>query len=66
MKHTIYMKSGNRLVLSGIKNIKISYKGNEITAINIELSFIGRWLNFGERLFVASIDMYQIEAITKG
>lgn len=60
----IYMKSGNRLRLRGVKNWKFDTRGNEVVGITIERSRFAKWFGAGERLIVSTIDMSQIEAVT--
>lgn len=62
MKITIYMKSGNKIVLPFIKKYDFEYEGDEIT----KLSIARRKLWPGEKLEVKSIALSQIEAITEG
>lgn len=60
----IYMKSGNRLRLRGVKEWKFNTRGNEVVGITIERSRFATWFGTGERLIVSTIDMSQIEAVT--
>lgn len=59
--YTFYMKSGNKIVLDKvISDITIKYNGNEITGISDwKQSRFAR-----NKLFLASIALDQIEAIT--
>lgn len=63
MKVTIYMKSGNKINVNFVKDLKINYQSNLITRLSIERSKLGMFLGF-KRLMVESVDLSQIEAIT--
>ena len=63
MKVTIYMKSGNKINVNFVKDLKINYQSNLITRLQIERSKLGMFLGF-KRLMVESVDLSQIEAIT--
>jgi hypothetical protein len=61
-KATLFMKSGNKITLWFVKDIKIKYSGNTITALDIFRYNVAMSLPI-QRLFGASIDLSQIEAI---
>jgi hypothetical protein len=67
MTLTLYMKSGNKIVLKGIKDYKYGYKGNEIISLTIERQ---KWAQIASKFFgtevlpVGSTDLSQIEALT--
>jgi hypothetical protein len=61
---TIYLKSGNTIRLSFIKEWTIRTSGNTVTHLEIKRLGIFDWLPT-KKLLVASIDLSQIEAITK-
>ncbi len=63
---TIYLKSGNTIRLSFIKEWTIRTSGNTVTHLEIKIKRLGifDWLPT-KKLLVASIDLSQIEAITK-
>lgn len=61
MKLSLYMKSGNVIQVSGIKDWKIEYRGNEVTSISIKYG----WWKIGPRLVLGSLDLSQIEAMVK-
>lgn len=63
MKLRIYMKSGNVIVLPGIKNYKIKNVGNAITYLQMDQTFFSRCFS-RVRLLIQTIDLSQIEAIT--
>lgn len=60
MKLKIYMKSGNVITQSGVSDYQIAYEGNEIKRLSIDLYWWGR-----RRLIMSSLDLSQIEAITR-
>lgn len=60
MKLKIYMKSGNIVTQGGVKDYKIYYEGNEVKQLSIDLYWWGR-----RRLIMSSLDLSQIEAITR-
>jgi hypothetical protein len=62
MKLEIYMKSGNVIAVRGVSDCEIGYKGNTITSLTIEYR---KWFRPSRRLFMASVDLTQIEAIVK-
>lgn len=61
MKLTIYLKSGNKIVLPFIKDYNIRNSGDEI--ISLEIVRHSFWP--GQKLLVKTIALSQIEAITK-
>ena len=62
MKLNIFMKSGNKIEVYGVKNWEIKYAGDVITKLSIDY----RWLSLkSDRLIVGSIALSQIEAITR-
>lgn len=60
---TLFMKSGNRIKLHGIKEVEVKTEGNLVTQLRIERHKLARILRL-ERVMVTSIDLSQIEAIT--
>lgn len=57
--YTFYMKSGNKIVIDNLAPFEITYEGNTITKIS------GVDSNHSKvKLWVASLDLSQIEAIT--
>lgn len=60
MRLTIYMKSGNRIRLTGVKSYTAKNMGNEIVSLRIAYH---RW-KISPRLLIQSIDLSQIEAMT--
>ena len=61
---TIYMKSGNTIRLPFIKGWTIRTSGNTVTHLEIKRLGLFDWLPI-KKLLVTSIDLSQIEAITK-
>lgn len=61
MKLTVYLKSGNKIVLPFVKDYKIQNRGDEI----ITLEIVRRNFWPGRRLLVQTISLSQIEAITR-
>ena len=61
MKLTIYMKSGNKIVLRFIKAYQVQKVENRIVGLTITRTQF--WP--GQRLMVKTIDLSQIEAITQ-
>lgn len=61
---TIYMKSGNKIKLRHIGNWEAEIQGNTVTSLSISRTPWLDWLR-KEKLVVGSIDLSQIEAITK-
>jgi hypothetical protein len=61
---TIYLKSGNTIRLPFIKEWTIRTSGNKVTHLEIKRLGIFDWLPT-RKLLVTSIDLSQIEAITK-
>lgn len=61
MKLTIYLKSGNKIILPFVKDYKIQTRGDEI----IGLEIVRRNIWPGQRLLVSSIALSQVEAITR-
>ena len=60
---SIYMKSGNKIKVYGVKKFTVTNTGNDITKLTVEFS--PWWFSyFVGRLMVNSIDLRQIEAIT--
>lgn len=59
---TIYMKSGNKIKLYFIENLKINDKGNSITYLHVEKMWFFKYVRFNH-LMIESIDLSQIEAI---
>lgn len=56
----IHMKSGKTLKQRGVKDFSFKYNNDQITTLRIELYW---WSNFS--IFINSIDLASIEAITK-
>lgn len=61
---TIYLKSGNSIRLPFIKDWTIRTKNGTVTYLQIERHSLFEWLPT-KKLIIASIDLSQIEAITK-
>ena len=61
---TIYLKSGNTIRLPFIKDWTIRTKNGTVTYLEIERYGLFEWLPT-KKLIVGSIDLPQIEAITK-
>ena len=61
MRITIYMRSGNQIKLDNISDVKVEKKGN--TIVSLKISSEDRQCG-DEILFITSIDLTQIEAIT--
>lgn len=61
---TIYMKSGNKIKLRHVSNWEAKVTGNTITSLSITRTPWLDWLP-KEKLVVGSIDLSQIEAITR-
>jgi hypothetical protein len=59
----IYMKSGNVLRLPNITEYEVETKGDNIVGLKIERK--DTWWGSGEKLLVSSINLSQIEAVTK-
>lgn len=61
---TLYMKSGNKIRLRHVSEWEAKVKGNSITSLSITRT---KWLDWlpKEKLVVGSIDLSQIEAITR-
>lgn len=60
MKMTIYMKSGNKIVLRGIKEYEIQNQGNDIVGIKLTNHL---WYP-GQMALLKTFDLRQIEAVT--
>ena len=54
----VYMKSGNVIVLDGIKDYEIKNQGDDIVGFKIE------WHKPKHQLLVKTLDLLQIEAVT--
>lgn len=63
MNLTIYMKSGNAIKLTGVKDYKIENIGNNITGITLTQDL--HWWLFSRRLLVKTINLSQIEAVVR-
>lgn len=61
---TIYLKSGNKIRLRFIKDWSIKTTGDEITSLKITRNWFFEWLPT-KKLIVSSIQLSEIEAITK-
>lgn len=61
----VYMKSGNRLRLRGVKSWKVDSRGNEVVGLSITPSRFAKWWGV-EQAIVSTIDLSQIEAVTVG
>jgi len=57
----IHMKSGKTLTQSGVKDYSIKYNNEQIVSIELRLYW---WAKFS--IIVGSLDLKQIEAVTKG
>lgn len=64
MRLTIYMKSGNKIRLRGVKAFLIDARGNEVVRITLRMYPFESWF-FGERLILSTLDLRQVEAVTK-
>jgi hypothetical protein len=62
MKLNIFMKSGNKIEVYGVKNWEIKYSGDVITGLSIAYRFFSLK---SDRLIIGSIALSQIEAITR-
>jgi len=60
MKINIYMKSGNKINLRGVKKWEFESKGEHVTKLYIQR----HWWAWGEKLIVTTINLSQIEAVT--
>lgn len=63
MNLTIYMKSGNAIKLTQVKDYTIKNTGNEISSLLIEQDL--SWWLFPRRLLVKTVDLSQIEAVVR-
>lgn len=63
MKLSIYMKSGNVIRIRNVKDYEFKMNGNSVSSLKIETH--GRIFG-GPRLLVQTIDLSQIEAVTRG
>lgn len=61
MRINIFMKSGSVIALSRVRKWEIGFTRNQVTSLSIEYY---RW-SAKERLIVGSIDLSNIEAMTK-
>lgn len=60
----IYMRSGNKIKLRGVKEWSVTNAGNKVNRLHIvRTSWAGL---FTQRLVVSTIDLSQIEAVTVG
>jgi hypothetical protein len=58
------MKSGNKIVVRGLSDYNIKNQGNAVTAIELKRY---RWWPFKSvGLLLSTIDLSQIEAVTRG
>lgn len=64
MKLTIYMKSGNVIKLDKVEDWNFKYSGDEITSLSIKQSS-KFWFKPKNKLLVESINLSQIECITR-
>lgn len=60
MKLTIYMKSGNKIVLRNVEEYEFQNRGNEIVGIRIQRR---SWMP-GSRILAQTVALDQIEAVT--
>lgn len=66
MKLTIYMKSGNAIVTTGVKEYEIENKGNEIVGLKlVYLPELVLKATFRKKLLVKTVDLSQIEAVVR-
>jgi len=63
MKIEIFMKSGNILKCTGVKDWSLKYNNEQITSLTIEYKKLRLPC---KKLIIQSIDLKQIEAIVKG
>lgn len=63
MKLKLYMKSGNVVTVSGVKNVKYKHHGNEITELTVEWTWLERKLFKKRGVMVPSVDLSQIECM---
>ena len=59
MKLVIYMKSGNRITVRGVKGYEVQNLGDEIRSITIQKS----WWSRRSGLLIKTLALSQIEAI---
>lgn len=62
MKLNIFMKSGNKIEVYGVKKWEIKYSGDSITGLSITYRLFSLK---SDRLIIGSIALSQIEAITR-
>lgn len=61
MKCTIYMKSGNKIVLRALKTVTVKNTGDEVVC----LTWRSRWYTrFFNSVMINSLSLSQIEAVT--
>lgn len=61
MKITIYMKSGNRISLWGVKDYNMHTRGDSVILLELHYRWYAR-----KRLLISTIALGQIEAVVKG
>lgn len=64
MRLNLYMKSGNIIVVRGVKEWKVRAEGNLIVLLHIERTWLANHLWKPTKLVMSSLDLSQIEAIT--
>jgi hypothetical protein len=63
MKLKLYMKSGNVIIIKGIKDIHYKYIGNEITALTVEWTWLAKKFSQKRGVLLKSVDLSQIECM---
>ncbi len=58
------MKSGNKIVVPYISDWKVNSKGNQVVGLSITYSRLANILP-SQKLLVSTIDLSQIEAVTR-
>ena len=64
MTLTFYMKGGHRFRSHWVKRLEVTYHGDTIDGLTVETHWFANVLP-GEKLFVASIKLADIQAITR-
>lgn len=63
MQLKLYMKSGNVVTVSGVKDVNYKYLGNEITGLTVEWTWLARKFSKKRGVLLKSIDLSQIECM---
>jgi len=62
MKIAIYMKSGNVITQTRVKEWEVKWRGNEVTAITVVYN---KFFPPSQKLIMGALDLSQIEAMVR-